>query len=245
MRKFNASWAALVVSGCALFTALGGPAWASSLISGKQIKNGSISSRKIGHGQIKQVNLASGSVHTKNLANNAVTTSKIAGGAVTSANVAPNTFLAANGTATNSNELGGKLASSFIGGTGNVLQNRITVPAGTSGQFLLDVGLGEIDGSCLSPGGKPQVSFTAEVAPINLIEWANTFGGTSDVNTTNGLTVGNTYDEPNSSGLPQAVEFQAAESNSTTNHIATAWTTGQDIGTTSCIFTAQAVTTGP
>ena len=105
------------------------------------------------------------------------------------------------------------------------------------------VGLGEIDGSCLT-GNKPQVSFTAEVQPTNLIEWGTTFGATPDINTINGLTIGSTYTEPNSSGVPQAIEFQVAQTTGpSVNRVATVWTTGQAIGK-DCIFTAQAVTTG-
>jgi hypothetical protein len=36
-----------VLAGAALFTALGGPAWAARLINGAEIKNGSITSKKI------------------------------------------------------------------------------------------------------------------------------------------------------------------------------------------------------
>lgn len=253
MRKVNTSTVAIVLAGAALFTALGGTSWAAGLITGSQIKNGAITSSKIAHGQVKNANLAAGAVHTANLAsqavtgpkiaNNAITSSKVADGSLNATDLAPNTFLPAGGTAADSNKLGGKSPNAFVQGTGNMLVNRISIPAGNSNQFLLDVGLGEIDGTCLA-GGKPELSFTAQVAPINLIEWATTYPNTVDINTTNGLTVGTSYIEPNTSGLPQAVTFQAAASNTAANHVATAWTTGQDIGGTSCIFTAQALTTG-
>lgn len=241
MRRFNPSWAALVVASAALFTALGGPAWAAGLISGSRIKNGSITSRKIGNGQVKTVNLAAG----------AVTAAKVSPGSLTAVDVAPNTFLAANGTAANSAQLGGMPASGFVQGTGNMLQHRIDVPAGTSGQLLVDVGLGEFDASCPVTGSpatpKPQVSFTAEAQPLNFIEWGTTFGTTPDINTLNGLTIGQSYTEPNTSGLPQAIQFQVAQNLGSAlgpSRVATVWTTDQQVGGTDCIFTAQALTTG-
>src|SRR3974377_60736 len=101
MRRFNPSWAALAVSGVALFTPPGGPAWASGrvsgTISGSQIKNDTITSAKIGKGQVKNANLADG----------AVTGSKVARGSLTASDVASNTFLAANGTAANRAGAGG------------------------------------------------------------------------------------------------------------------------------------------
>src|SRR5579859_5928262 len=53
MKKLTPSWAARVLAVAALFTTLGGPAWAAGVISGARIKNGSITSRKIGRGQIR------------------------------------------------------------------------------------------------------------------------------------------------------------------------------------------------
>jgi hypothetical protein len=253
MRRLNPSWAAVAIATGALFTALGGPAWAAGLINGSQIKNGSITSKKIGRGQVKAVNLAAGAVHSSNLATGAVRSSNLAPGAVTAASVAPGsltgadvapgTFLAAAGTAANSDQLDGLTASHFVQGTGNLIQNRIEITVGTSGQFLLDTGLGEIDGSCLA-GDKPEVSFTAEAQPLNLVEWGTTFGTSPDINTANALTIGSTYPEPNPTGVPQAIEFQAAQVGVTPARVTTVWTTDQAIGGTDCIFTAQAMTTG-
>jgi hypothetical protein len=243
MRRLNPAWAAVAIATGALFTALGGPAWAAGLINGSQIKNGSITSKKIGRGQVKAVNLAAGAVHATNLATDAVTAASVAPGSLTGADVAPGTFLAAAGTAANSDQLDGLTASRFVQGTGNLIQNRIDITVGTSGQFLLDTGLGEIDGSCLT-GDKPEVSFTAEAQPLNLVEWGTTFGTSPDINTANALTIGSTYPEPNPTGVPQAIEFQAAQVGATPARVATVWTTDQAIGGTDCIFTAQAMTTG-
>jgi hypothetical protein len=274
VRKINPSWAALVVASIALFAGIGGPAWAEGLINGAQIQNRSITSRKIGRGQIKAVNLAGGAVRSGNLAtgsvtnssiadqavstsklapdavtsaqlaDGAVTGSKVAAGSLTAADVAPNTFLATNGTAVNSTQLGGVPASGFVQGTGNLLQRRIDVPVGTSGQFLLDVGLGEIDGSCLA-GAKPEISFTAEAQPLDLIEWGTSAGTTQDINPVHGMLIGSTYTEPDPTAL-QAIDFQVAQgTNSVPSRVATIWTTGDAAGGgTECIFSAQAVTTG-
>jgi hypothetical protein len=228
----------------------------------KNLKNGAVTSSKLANGATTTGKIAAGAVTTGTIGAGAVTTGKIAAGAVTSgqlgansvnsgkvadgsltaSDIAPNTFLPTNGTAANSNELGGKSASSYVQGQGFVLLNRITVPQGTSGQFLLDVGLGEIDGTCLT-GAKPEVSFTSEVQDPNFIEWGTTFGSTPDINTLNALAIGSTYTEPNSGGVPQAITFQVALNNGSSNQMATAWTTDQDAGGT-CIFTAQAMSTG-
>jgi hypothetical protein len=226
MRILKSSKSATAISAVALFAALGGTSWASgTLIGSSQIANGAVTSAKIGHHQVKTANLASG----------AVTSSKLAPGSVTSTAVAPNTFLAANGTAADSNELGGKPASDYVQGGGSVTGNSFELSSGQS-RLLVNLGVGYVDGNCLA-GGKPQLSYTAEVAPVNLIDWSTTFGGASTLNTTNGLSVGNSYNEPNSTGLPQQVTFQAAAN----GQVATAWTTGQDIGGASCLFTGVAL----
>jgi hypothetical protein len=231
-------------------------------VTSSKLANGATTTGKIAAGAVTTGTIAAGAVTTGTIAAGAVTTGKIAAGAVTSgqlgansvnsgkvadgsltaSDIAPNTFLPTNATAANSNELGGKSASSYVQGQGFVLLNRITVPAGTSDQFLLDVGLGEIDGTCLT-GAKPEVSFTSEVQDPNFIEWGTTFGTTPDINTLNALAIGSTYTEPNSGGVPQAITFQVAVNNGSSNQMATAWTTDQDAGG-SCIFTAQAVSTG-
>ncbi len=154
-------------------------------------------------------------------------------------------YLTANGTAANSAQLGGVPADRFVQGTGNMLQHRIEVPAGTSDQLLLDVGLGEFDASCVSGSPvKPEVSFVAEAQPLNFVEWGTTSPSSPDINTLNGLAIGSGYTEPNASGLPQAIDFQLAQSGEGINRVATVWTTDQEIGGSACIFTAQALTTG-
>ncbi len=256
--RFNPSWAALVVATLALFITLGGPAWAAKLVSGAQIRNGSITSAKIGKGQVKNANLAAKSV----------TGSKVAAGSLTAADIAPNTFLAANGiaansallggvpasnyltttgTAANSNKLGGVAASGFVQGSGNMLQNWVVVPVGSSDVFLMDVGLGEVDASCVSasPEPLPSVTFTAEAQPVNFVEWGTTYQSTPDVNVAPDMLIGSSYTEPNPSGVPQAIDFQAAQSGVINpSRVATVWTTDHYLSGTGCVFTAQALTTG-
>jgi hypothetical protein len=153
-----------------------------------------------------------------------LTSSDIGNGALTAANVAPNTFLAASAMAA----------------------NRITVSAGQSAT-LLSVGFGELRGVC-GAGGFPQLSFVSGVPSVNLVDWRTDFGlpnGTTRITTTNGLALGGSFTEPNPTVLPLSVTWQAAYTDGTgKTHVATAWTTGQDIGTTSCIFIGQAVSTG-
>jgi hypothetical protein len=231
MKRLNPSGVAVALAAAALFVSLGGTTWASNLITGNQIENGAVTSAKIGRGQVKNVNLASGAVHTANLANGAVTGSKLASNAVTSAKVLNGSLTAAD-----------VAPNTFLQGTGSMTSVRISVPAGQSGR-LLSLGFGHIDGICAA-GGKPTMAYVADAAPVNLIDWATTYPSSVTVHTTNGLTSGNYFAEPNPTGGPQSVTFQAAENDGISDHVATAWTTGQDILTTSCIFTGQALTTG-
>jgi hypothetical protein len=224
MRRINLSG---VLATIALFVSLGGTSLAAAgLIGTNQIKDHAVTANKI--------------------APNAVTTAKVADGSLTSADIAPNTFLPANGTAQNSDQLGGRTASAFVQGTGNTVANRISVLAGQS-RVLLSLGFGHVDGVCAA-GGKPELAYVSDTTSVNLIDTVTTFGsphGTSDVQTTNGLTNGGSYIEPNSTVLPQSVNWQAAFTDgSGASHVASAWTTGQDIGTTQCIFTGQGITTG-
>jgi hypothetical protein len=118
-------------------------------------------------------------------------------------------------------------------------------------QLVLDVGLGEIDGSCLvgdrmgEPVRGPLRHLRRErrqrADPCRLI-------GADSSGEKRHLRLTTSYVEPNPTGVPQAIEFQVAETNTTANHIrhvATAWTTDHGVGGTSCIFTGQALTTGP
>ena len=243
MRKLNPSFVAIGLASAALFASLGGPAWALGLINGSQIKNGSITGAKLKNGSVTSRKIGAGQVKTANLGLGAVTGSRVAPGSLTAADVAPNTFLPANGTAANSTELGGVPATGFVHGGDSVIQNRVEINVGTTGQFLLDTGLGEVDGSCLA-GDKPEVSFTAEAQPLDLIEWGTTFPSAADINPLHGMLIGDTYTEPDSSAL-QTVDFQVAQTGvSNPSRVATIWTTGDASGGTACIFTAQAVTTG-
>ena len=153
-----------------------------------------------------------------------LTSADIGDGSLTAKDVAPNTFLAANA----------------------MTSNRISVPAGQSA-LLLSLGFGEIRGSC-SAGGFPQLSYVSRVASVNVVDWTTDFGSpnaTTHVNTTNGLTNGGTLPVSNATVTPQSVTWQAAYTDAGgATHVATAWTTGQDIGLTSCIFIGQGLTTG-
>ena len=143
-------------------------------------------------------------------------------GSLTGADIAPNTFLAAN----------------------TMSVNRIQIAAGQSAT-LLSLGLGEIDGTC-SAAGAPQLSFVAGSTGVNLVDWSTNYGstnGTAHVTTTNGLAKGLSYTEPNPGGTPQSVTWQVADATSS-NRVATAWTTGQDSLGTSCIFIGQGLSTG-
>ncbi len=118
-------------------------------------KDGAVTTSKLHKQAVTTGKLANNAVRSGNLANNAVTTSKLAPNAVTGAqvkdgsltasDVAPYTFLAANGTASNSLQLGGVPANGFVQGAGSLSSGRVMVPVGQINK-LLDVGLGTLFG---------------------------------------------------------------------------------------------------
>ncbi len=242
MRRFNPSIAALAVAFASLFTALGGTSLAASFLIGThQIKDRAVTSSKIGTHQVRSGNLDLGAVTSPNLADNSVSSSKVADGSLTAADVAPDTFLAAHGTADNSTKLGNRPSSDYLQGQGSMFMNRITVPAGQT-QLLISFGFGDVLGKCAA-GGVPELEYQSDVSQVNLVDWVTNYGnphGTADIHTTNGLTQGGTYTESSGTVVPQSVTWQAAYDNGTP-HVATAWTTGQDIGGNSCIFIGQAL----
>lgn len=210
MRRFNTSRAALALSATALFVAVGGTSWATSLITGAQIKNGAITSKKIGPGQVKHINLSTGSVLTSNLGagavttqniaasavatsqladgavttsklvNNAVTSAKVLDGSLTASDVAPNTFLLAHGTATNSLALGGAPASDFVAGGGRMVSARLVLAAGSGPAQMLELGFGHISARC-GAGAIPTLRFVAELNIENLVDWTTNYGAPGSV----------------------------------------------------------------
>jgi hypothetical protein len=239
MRRFNPSSAALVIACFALFSALGGTSFAASLLIGtQQIKNGAVTSSKIGAQQVRNHNLAPGAVKSGTLAQDSVNSSKVADGSLKSADVAPNTFLPATGTAANAAQLGGHPAGDFVLGRGGMFFNRVSIPAGQT-QLLISLGFGDLIGKCAA-GGVPQVEYQSNVSSVNLVDSVTDYGspGTASIHTTNGLSRGGLYIETHNTVVPQAITWQAAYDDGTP-HVATAWTTGQDIGGSSCIFIAQ------
>ena len=120
--------------------------------------------------------------------------------------------------------------------------NRITVPAGQS-QLLLGLGFGDLIGKCAA-GGIPQIEYQSNVTSVNLVDWVTDYGapkGTASIHT-HGLQKNGLYIESHSSVVPQSITWQAAYNNGSP-HVATAWTSGQDIGGNSCIFIGQALAT--
>jgi hypothetical protein len=207
------------------------------------IADGAITSPKLGSAAVGTGNLADASVSNAKLAGDAVTSSKVLDGSLTASDVTPNTFLPAHGTADNSTALGGLPASSFLRGTGRQVSGRLVLPVnGTTVEFL-ELGFGHISGTCAA-GVFPRIRFVADLPVENVIAWTTDFGvpASADIQTSNALTAGTFYEQPHNVTTPQSVTFQAAYNDATGDHLATAWTTGQDEGGT-CVFTGQAFTT--
>jgi ABC-type phosphate transport system substrate-binding protein len=134
-----------------------------------------------------------------------------------------------------------------VQGNGVMLSNAAAVEDGHSSPTMFEFGFGKVVVNCNISGG-PTVSFTSQqtASVYQLMVTTITSGGTADVETSNGLTAGATYTQPNSSGLPQQVTLQVHYvDSSNVAHLATAWVTDQkDAPAASCDFFGQAMTTG-
>ncbi len=263
MRRIDSSHLSLGMSAVALFVALGGTAVAIGKIGTSQIKDGAVTNAKLhsravgpgkladggvitsklANGAVTNGKLAANAVTTSKLADNAVNSAKVADGSLRAADIAPNTFLPAAGTASDSLRLGGLQANQYLQGRGSMVFRRVSLPAGSAPFTFLAFGFGEIQGTC-APGGIPKIRYQSEVSNVNLVDWVSNYGGTTSVSTTNGLSAGTSFEEPHSTVTPQSITWQASYNDGVLDHVATAWTTGQDIGTTSCIFIGQGLTTG-
>ncbi len=263
MRRVNSSHASLVISITALFVALGGTALAVTQIGTDQIQdsavrssklhNGAVTNSKLARGSISNSKLRNNSVSTSNIQDNAVSTSKIQDNAVTASKVAPNTFLPATGTAVNSTELGGLTAADFVGGSGGLNSRRLVVPAGGTGQQLLQIGFGSFSASCT--GNDPTVTWTAGVAnanyyvemfPNNVTPSAVVGSPIPTQLTLNGIPAGGSDTVP---ATPVATPFGAWYSIGETlsngfNNVANVFITGRFENGTGCVFVGQSLSTG-
>ena len=275
MLGVNSSRLALAMSGAALFVALGGTALAVTQIGTKQIRNGAVTTSKIKNGAVTGSKLAGGAVGSSALANGAVNASKLAGDAVDSSkvrdgslratDVAPNTFLAANGTATDSQKLGGlppshylavdgtaadsqKLgglpANQYVQGLGFAPVGRHVVPAGAGGITIFATGFGTFSGAC-SNTNVPTVSYTPDRNGENFEATVTSDSGSpiTKIDTQNAIGSGVAHPIDNSAGGRQSISFQVGFSD-ISDHMATGTITSQFLFGTGCLFMAQGLTTG-
>jgi hypothetical protein len=216
------------VAAVLLVIAFEAPTWAS-----KSAK------KKIGTSQIKDH-----AVTTSKIANGAVTSGKVRNGSLTAGDVAPNTFLPSDGTATNSDKLGGQPASGYVQGIGGMTYEQVSGSPIASPQ-ILGFTFGKITGSCSSD--HPAFNFVDEQSPVNVITTTVTFsntGATTAINAANALAPGDELAGSNSSTAPQTATFQMRYSDSNNiPHVVTAWLSGQDIGG-NCLFLGQALNSG-
>lgn len=231
MRRTKSSHVSLAISLVALFVALGGSALAVTQIGTSQIKNNAVTSSK----------LANNAVSNKKVAGNAITSAKVKDKSLKASDIAPNTFLAANGKAADSAQLGGNPPSAYIQGSGRTVSSRVTATAGAAPVELLDLGFGQIDGSCSSTD-HPSLRYLTNVNNVEVVDWATAFPSTAVIHTLNGLTPGTFDQETNPGVTPESVTWQASTNDGV--HIATAWTSGQFISGTGCVFIGQGLTTG-
>ena len=228
---------------------------ATAAVRAGDLADGAVTASKLGRGAVGTASLADGAITVAklgadavangSLADSAVTSAKVQDGSLTSSDVAPNTFLAANGTAVNSQQLGGLTPAGFIRGTGRWVSNRVVVPAGGTAP-ILELNFAFIQGTC--PGSVPTQSIVAELPLENALYTAINFGtsstagaGTTDVSTANAVNPGSALIATQASTAPQTVTWQAAY-NDGKDEIATAWVSGQDVAG-SCVFIAQGAST--
>jgi hypothetical protein len=218
---------------------------AGGAVTASKLGTGAVGTAILADGAVTSAKLGASAVANGSLADNAVTSTKVQDGSLTGADVMPNTFLAASGTAVNSQQLGGLTAAGFIRGTGRWVSNRVVVPAGGTAP-VLELNFAFIRGTC--PGSFPTQSIVAELPLENALYTAINFGnsstagaGTTDVSTANALNAGSALVATHANTTPQTVTWQAAY-NDGKDEIATAWVSGQDEGG-SCVFIAQGTTT--
>ncbi|MBS1891301.1 MAG: hypothetical protein JST59_08410 [Actinobacteria bacterium] len=218
---------------------------ANGAVTAANLAPGAVTSGAIADQAVNNSKLATGAVANGNLAADAVTSDKVKDGSLTSSDIAPNTFLPANGTAVNSQQLGGLNPAEFVRGKARFMSARVVVPAGQSRE-VLELNFAHIEGTC-SAGSVPTQSLVAELNLENGFYTAINFGtsstapGTTEIGTANALTAGTSLIVPHTSVTPQSVTWQAAY-NDGTDEVATAWVSDQDEGG-SCVFIAQGTTT--
>jgi hypothetical protein len=198
-----------------------------------------VAQNKIGTSQLKDH-----AVTTSKLATGAVTSAKVRNGSLTASDVAQNTFLPSDGTAADSNKLGGQPASGYVQGTGSVMYEQVSASP-TQIPQILNFGFGKITGGCAS--SHPVFNFVDEQSPVNVVTTTVTFsnaGATTAINTANGLSPGGELPGLNSGTTPQTATFQMRYLGSgQPPRVVTAWLSSQDIGG-NCLFIGQALSSG-
>jgi hypothetical protein len=254
MMGITSSRAALALSATALFVALGGTALAVSQIGTSQIKNAAVTTSKLHNGAVtykklatnavKGSKLADGSVGNSKLANNGVTGGKVKDGSLTASDVQSGTFLAANGTAADSQKLGGLPANQYVQGRGFAPVGRHVVPAGAGGITIFATGFGTFSGAC-SITNVPTVSFTPDRNGENFEATVTSDSGSpiTKIDTQNAIGSGVAHPIDNSAGGRQSISFQVGFTD-ISDHMATGTITSQFLFGTGCVFMAQGLTTG-
>ncbi len=241
MFGINSSRVSLALSATALFVALGGTALAVTQIGTNQIKDGAVTTSKLHDKAVTNAKLGKGSVGNGKIASNAVTGSKVKDGSLTASDVAPNTFLAATGTAANASRLGGLLPADFVQGVGVMSDRRVVVPENGATQFLNTL-FGTFTGKC-DATGKPSVTWTPTVSNAEYAATVVQAPSTVKLDTLNAIPAGVGATEPATPGNPFSVTYQIGYTAGGLDHVATAFITGRQEGT-SCVFTGQELTTG-
>jgi hypothetical protein len=252
MLGITSSRAALALSATALFVALGGTALAVSQIGTSQIKNSAVTTSKLHNGAVTYKKLASnavrgskladGSVGNSKLANNAVTGGKVKDGSLTASDVQSGTFLAANGTAADSQKLGGLPANQYVQGLGFAPVGRHVVPVGAGGISIFATGFGTFSGAC-SNTDVPTVSYTPDRNGENFEATVTSETGITKIDTENAIGSGVAHPIDNSAGGRQSISFQVGFSD-VSDHMATGTISSQFLFGTGCLFMAQGLTTG-
>ncbi len=208
-----------------------------------KLANNAVTTGKLANNAVTTGKLANNAVTTGQLADNSVNSAKVADGSLTATDIAPNTFLAANGTAADSSKLGGLLPSDFVQGVGFKQERRVVVSQNGSSQILSTL-FGTFTGNCGSTG-KMNVTWSPTVANAEYLAQIVEFGGTTSIDTANGIPAGGAITDPaTSSAVPLAITFQIGFTSSGLDHVATAFITGRFESGTGCVFIGQELSTG-
>jgi hypothetical protein len=222
--------------------AVTGSKLAPGAVTSSSLAPGAVTSSSLAAGAVTSSSIAPGAVGTSQLANSSVTSAKVADGSLTASDVAPNTFLAADGTAADSDRLGGLLPADYLQGVGIMEDRRVTVAENGSSQFL-SAGFGNLTASC---GGTGQLTatWTPSVSDAEFGATVTVFGQSPTIEDLNAIGAGVPESDPSAATAPFSAIYQIGFTDAQGDHVATLFVNGRFESGTGCVFIGQELSSG-